>query len=134
MIEHVHDHIISELHQNTKTDTIFIISAILLNFITLGINSGIAGKETADPTDMLVMVLFAVLTFVVNLVAIFGLTKGKQTRSMLTNGLLKMYKDQKVEGYYDSSLMGNYSIRYSLFILVVAVTGIISVVVPFIVA
>ena len=133
MIEHVHDHIISELQQNTKSDTIFIISAILLNFITLGINSGIAAKEPSDSTDILVMVIFGILTLVVNLVAIFGLLKGRQTRLKLTNGLLKMYKDQNVEGYYDSSLIGNYNTRYGLFILVIVVIGIISIVVPFIV-
>lgn len=132
MIEHVHDHIISELQQNTKTDTIFIISAIVLNFITLGINSGFASKEVADPTDNVVMTLFGILTLVVNVVAIFGLLKGKQSRFKLTNGLLKMYKDQNVDGYYDSSLIGNYSTRYNLFILVVVISGIISLAIPFI--
>ena len=133
MIEHVHDHIISELHQNTRTDTIFIISAIFLNFITLGINSGIAGKETQAPSDMPVMSIFALLTLVVNLVAVFGLLKGKQTRTLLTNGLLKMYRDQNVEGYYDSLLLANYNIRYILFILVVVITGLSSILVPYII-
>jgi len=133
MIEHVHDHIISELQQNTKTDTIFILSAIVLNFITLGINSGIASKEISDPTDNVIMALFGMLTFVVNIVAIFGLTKGKQTRHKLTNGLLKMYKDQNVEGYYDATLTGNYNTRYNLFILVVVISGITSIAVPFII-
>ena len=133
MIEHVHDHIISELHQNTRTDTIFIISAIVLNFITLGINSGIAGKEIQDPSDVPVMSIFALLTLVVNLVAVFGLLKGKQTRMLLTDGLLKMYKDQNVEGYYDSSLLANYSTRYMLFILVVVLTGLSSILVPYII-
>ena len=30
MIERVHEHIITELQQNTRTDTIFILTAILL--------------------------------------------------------------------------------------------------------
>jgi len=33
MIERVHEHIITELQQNTRTDTIFIIMAILLNLV-----------------------------------------------------------------------------------------------------
>jgi hypothetical protein len=41
-----------------------------------------------------------------------------------------MYKDQGVDGYYDPSLMQNYSTRYNLFLLVVLVTGIIAIVVP----
>jgi len=70
---------------------------------------------------------------VVNLVAILGLLKGKQTRFKLLTGLLKMYKDQGVQGYYDPSLLSNYDTRYNLFILAVVFTGLISIVVPFVV-
>lgn len=132
MIEHVHDHIISELQQNTRTDTIFIIASILLNFIVLAINSGIAEKQTPEPSDLPVMVIYATLTLLVNTVAIFGLLKGKQNRAKLTEGLLKMYRDQNVDGYYDSSLINSYAVRYNLFTLVVVFLGLISIIVPFI--
>ena len=132
MIEHVHKHITAELGQNTRTDTIFILTAILLNLISLAINSGFIRESRTDTTYLIVMFIFAVLIIVVNLVAIFGLLKGKQTRSKLLNGLLSMYKDQNVEKYYDSSLISNYNTRYNLFILVVSITGFISLVVPFI--
>ena len=61
-----------------------------------------------------------------------GLLKGKQTRSRLLDGLIKMYKDQGVDGYYDTSLLSNYGTRYNLFILVVVFIGLIAIVVPFI--
>jgi hypothetical protein len=67
---------------------------------------------------------------VVNFVVEIGLLKGKQTRNKLISGLLKMYKDQGVEGYYDPTLLSNYTTRYNLFILTVLVTGIIAIVVP----
>jgi len=41
-----------------------------------------------------------------------------------------MYKDQGVEGYYDASLLSNYSTRYNLFLLAVIFIGIIAIVVP----
>ena len=132
MIEYVHKHITAELGQNTRTDTIFILTAILLNLISLAINSGFIKESRTDTTYLIVMFIFAVLIIVVNLVAIFGLLKGKQTRSKLLNGLLSMYKDQNVDKYYDSSLINNYNTRYNLFILVVSITGFISLVVPFI--
>jgi hypothetical protein len=132
MIEHVHNHITSELQQNTKSDTIFILSAILLNLITLAINSGMVEKSRTDTTMLLVMFIFVGLLVLVNIVVIFGLLKGKQTRIKLINGLLSMYRDQKVDQYYDESLLGNYSTRYNLFIMVVVCTGIIAVVVPFV--
>ena len=132
MIEHVHKHITSELQQNTKTDIIFILSAIVLNLIILAVNSGFVEKSRGDETYMVIMFLFVALLILINLVVIFGLLKGKQTRTKLLNGLLKMYKDQNVDKYYDSSLLGNYNTRYNLFMMVVVLTGLISIAVPFI--
>jgi Zn-dependent protease len=132
MIEHVHNHITSELQQNTRTDIIFILSAILLNLITLAVNSGMSEKSRTDNATLIAMFAFVCLIVLVNLVVVFGLSKGKQTREKLLNGLIKMYKDQNVDKYYDESLMGNYNVRYNLFIMVVIFTGIISTVVPFI--
>jgi hypothetical protein len=78
------------------------------------------------------MFVFICLIIVVNLVAVIGLIKGKSTREKLLKGLIDMYKDQNVDKYYDASLLGNYSLRYNLFILVVVVTGVIASIVPFI--
>ncbi|TSA54734.1 MAG: hypothetical protein D4R38_01855 [Dehalococcoidia bacterium] len=132
MIEYVHNHITSELQQNTKTDTIFIMAAIFLNLITLAINSSIVEKSRTDTTMLLVMFIFVGLLVLVNIVVIFGLLKGKQTRVKLLNGLISMYRDQKVEKYYDESLLSSYSTRYNLFMMVVVCTGIIAVIVPFV--
>lgn len=133
MIERVHEHIVTELHQSARTDTIFILTAILLNLLTLAINSIVAGQSGDDATTNIIMAMFVCLLVVVNVVAIFGLLKGKQTREKLINGLLKMYKDQGVDGYYDESLLSNYNVRYNLFILTVVFTGLIAIVVPFII-
>jgi len=130
MIERVHEHIIAELQQNTRTDTIFILTAILLNLLALGINSAVASDSNRDSTTWIVFFTFVALVIVVNFVVEIGLIKGKQTRIKLINGLLKMYKDQGVEGYYDASLLSNYTTRYNLFMLVVIFTGLIAIIVP----
>jgi hypothetical protein len=132
MIEYIHKHITDELQQNTKTDTIFILSAILLNLITLAINSGMVEKSRTDNSLLIVMLLFVVLIVLVNTVVIIGLLKGKQTRIKLVSGLMKMYRDKDVDKYYDETLLGNYSLRYNLFIMVVSFTGIIAIAVPFV--
>ena len=132
MIEHIHKHITDELQQNARTDTIFILSAILLNLITLGINSGMVENSRNDNSLLIVMFLFVVLIVLVNAVVIIGLIKGKQTRIKLVSGLMKMYRDKDVDKYYDESLLGNYSLRYNLFIMVVVFTGIIAITVPFV--
>ena len=132
MIEHVHNHITSELQQNTKTDIIFILTSIFLNLITLAINSGMSRESRSDPATLIVMYIFVILIIVVNTVVVIGLIKGKQTREKLLNGLINMYKDQNVDKYYDITLLENYDLRYNLFILVVVFTGVIAMIVPFI--
>ncbi|GAG57123.1 unnamed protein product [marine sediment metagenome] len=133
MIEYVHKHIVTELQQNTRTDIIFIITAILLNLLALGINSAMAEGSRRDPSQFIVMFIIVALIIVVNLIVIIGLLKGKQTRGKLIGGLLKMYKDQNVAGYYDSSLLVNYNTRYNLFILVVVFIGAMAIAIPFII-
>ncbi len=132
MIEHVHKHITSELQQNTRTDIIFILAAILLNLITLAVNSGMSENSRTDNASLIVMFIFVCLIVLVNLVVVIGLMKGKQTREKLLAGLIQMYKDEDVDKYYDTTLLGNYNLRYNLFIMVVIFTGIIGAVVPFI--
>ncbi len=133
MIERVHEHIIAELQQNTRTDTIFILTAVILNLLALGINSGVASGRGNDVTMWIVFFTFVCLIIVVNFVAEVGLIKGRQTRVKLLNGLLKMYKDQGVDGYYDASLLSNYNTRYNLFLLTVVVTGLIALIVPLVI-
>lgn len=132
MIERVHEHIVTELQQNARTDTIFVLAAIVLNLIALGINAGIAASN-GGATATIVMFTFVALVLIVNFVAEVGLIRGRQMRVKLLDGLLKMYRDQGVEGYYDPSLLINYNTRYNLFMLTVLFTGLVAIIVPFIV-
>ena len=131
MIERVHEHITGELGTNTRTDTIFVLTAIFLNLITLGINSGIAASN-GGTTQTIVMFTLVALIVIINFVAEIGLIRGRQMRKKLLNGLLKMYKDQGVEGYYDTSLLSDYTLRYNLFMLAVLFTGLIAIIIPFV--
>ena len=132
MIERVHEHLIGELDSNTRTDTIFVLTAIILNLITLGVNSGVAAGGGGS-TETIVMFTFVALLLVVNLVSEIGLIRGRQMRRKLLNGLLKMYKDQGVEGYYEPSLLSDYGTRYNLFMLAVLFTGLVALIIPFII-
>ncbi len=133
MIERVHEHITQELTQNARTDTIFILTAIFLNLVTLGINSGQASRNPKDTTTWIVFFTFTALVIVINFVVVNGLLKGKQMRTKLITGLLKMYKDHGVEGYYDPSLLEAYKTRYNLFMLAVLFTGVVALIIPFII-
>jgi hypothetical protein len=130
MIDRVHEHIVSELQQGARTDTVFVVIAVLLNLLMLGISSGIAQDSGENGTTTVVLGLFIALTAVVNVVVVFGLLKGRETRSRLIGGLLKLYADQHVDGYYDPALLKNYNARYSLFILAVVCMGVVAIAVP----
>ena len=131
MLEQVHQHIVSELQQSSRTDTIFVITAVVFNLIVLGINSGVA-DSAATPgggaSEDVILGVFIALSLLVNIIAVFALYPGRGTRDKLLNGLLAMYRDNDVDRYYDSSLLTNYGKRYLLFagvIICLAVTGIV---------
>lgn len=132
MIERVHEHLIDELRINTRTDTIFVLTAIVLNLITLAINAVVATSEENGVTTI-VMFTFVALLIVINFVAEVGLIRGRQTRIKLLNGLLKMYKDHGVDSYYDASLLDAYKTRYNLFMLAVLFTGVVALIIPFVI-
>lgn len=130
MIHQVHEHLLSELKSNAQTDKVFVLTAILLNLVTLAINSGVAA---GSGNNMLIMMVFIGLIVVVNVTVEIGLIKGKQMRTKLLGGLIKMYQDNDVDQYYDKSMLGSYETRYNLFMLTVLVTGLVAVLVPFLV-
>ena len=130
MIERAHRHIVSELQQGARTDTVFVVIAVLLNLVMLAISSGIAQDTAGNGSTSAVLAAFIALTAVVNVVVVFGLLKGRETRARLIGGLSKLYADQKVDGYYDPGLLENYNARYSLFIVAVVCMGAVAIAVP----
>ena len=134
MLKEIHEHIVRELQQSSRTDTVFVASTILFNLIVLGINWGVAaegGPEGArEPRSDIILALLIAAVLAINFLAIRALMSGKDTRTKLLSGLMKMYKDNAVDGYYDASLLGAYSHRYRLFTAVLAILAIIAVIVP----
>lgn len=136
MIEKVHEHIVNELQQSTRTDTIFVVTAVLFNLIVLGINSAVAGNavsEHAKASDDFILSIFILMTLVVNIISIRALSTGKNTRGKLLQGLLSMYKDNQVDKYYDAALLSNYDKRYFSFTVVILCMAMTSVVVPLVI-
>jgi hypothetical protein len=136
MLERVHQHIVEELQQSARTDTVFVVTAVAFNLIVLGINSAVAGEaasSSSGTSEDLILGVFIVMSFLVNGIAIGALYSGKQTRSKLLNGLLTMYQDNDVDRYYDASLLTNYGRRYTLFIGVILCLAVTGIVVPLIV-
>ena len=136
MLSQVHEHIVRELGESSRTDIIFVLTAIVFNLLVLAINSGFsfaATEEEAPATYDLVLAVFVVLTVLVNIIAVAGLIMGRRTRSTLITGLVDMYRDNDVDKYYDPSLVSNYRVRYLLFTGAIVTLAITAIVVPLII-
>lgn len=135
MLKEIHGHIVTELQQNSKTDTVFVVAAVLFNLVVLGINWGVAmeasrGNNTGQNDFILGLLIFG--TVLINIFAIRALIAGRSSREKLLMGLKEMYEDNDVAKYYDDDLLGTYQARYTLFTLVLAVLAAIAIVVPLI--
>ena len=98
MLVQVHEHIVTELQQNARTDTIFVVTAIVFNLIVLGINSAVAGEASSSrnfTTEDLILIVFVVMSILVNTIAVIALNSGKQNREKLLRGILQMYDDNR---------------------------------------
>lgn len=136
MIEKVHQHSVNELQQSSRTDTIFVITAVVFNLIVLAINSAVAGdavSKNPNPSDDFVLTIFFIMSIIVNCVAIIALLTGKNARKKLLNGLITMYQDNNVDKYYDSSLLKGYSTRYFFFSIVILSLTLSSIAVPLVI-
>ena len=136
MLQQVHDHIVSELQQNARTDTIFVVTALVFNLVILGVNSAVAGEAASDhPSSSgdLVLGVFIMMSILVNSIAVVALNFGRGSREKLLHGLVAMYRDNDVAQYYDTSLLRGYGKRYLLFTGVILCLGFTSIVVPLII-
>ena len=136
MLGQVHEHIVKELGESSRTDTIFVLTAIVFNLIVLGINFGVASEAAADTDDAtydIILVVFIAMTLLLNVVAVSALFLGRRTRGILLGGLVAMYRDNDVDKYYEPSLMSNYGVRYLLFAGVIATLASTAIIVPLII-
>ena len=133
MLAKIHDHIVSELGQSSRTDTIFVVTAIVFNLIVLGINSGVsiaATDRNAKPFNDIILVVFMVMTLLISGVSVTALIYGMRNRRTLLRGLIAMYKDNQVDKYYDPSMLSNYRVRYLLFTGVIITLALTAIIVP----
>jgi hypothetical protein len=133
MIKEIHDHMTNELQQNARTDTVFILSSVALNLVILAINWGVASPPPNQPhksSNDVILCLLIAAALIINFVIAKAVLSGRDMRLKLLTGLLRMYKDNNVDKYYDPGLLSAYSIRYKFFLAVIIILGFITIVAP----
>jgi len=136
MLKEVHEHIVTELQQSSKTDTVFIITAVLFNLVVLGVNWGVAAESRTDQPaagNDWILALLIIATLMINVFVLRALVAGRVTRLTLIKGLVAMYEDNGGAKYYDTTLLDTYAARYKLFMAVIVSLAVISIVVPLLV-
>ncbi len=136
MLEKLHDHIVQELERNNRTDTIILIVALIFNLIIIGVNSNSAQQANSGygySYSNLLLVVFMVLSVIINGIALVNLKNGRDTQDKLIQGLKDMYRDSQVEQYYDAALLRGYNSRYNQYMSILVVLLITSLVVPLII-
>lgn len=156
MEDHIHQDITAELSQTTHTDTITVIVGVILNLIFLLVNSLVAGAVWTEEyiyndaikgelfVDytittvfelgmMLIFVILVAATIAINVFIIRALLAGKERRIKLTESLHKMYQEEEMGKFYDSSIIKGYEARYSLYTKVVGTLGVLAVLIPVVV-
>ncbi len=133
MLHEVHQHVVGELQQSARTDTVFVVTAVLFNLVVLGINWGVAssaGQENAGAATDGILAVLMVATVLVNLFAVRALLSGRDTRRKLLQGLIAMYRDNNVDRYYDPTLLDSYAGRSRIFVAVLGCLMVVAIVVP----
>jgi len=133
MIKEIHAHITNELQQNARTDTVFVLSSVVLNLVILAINWGVASPEQQRSSDDFILSLLIAAVLIINFIIAKALLSGRDMRHKLLSGLIRMYQDNGVDKYYDSSLLNSYGMRYKFFLSVIIILAVITVVAPLLV-
>ncbi len=129
MIEHLYDHAVSELQQGSRTDTVFVVTTVCFNLVVLAINWALAASDSSG-ARLLIFILLIAATLLINTFAILALRNGRRARLALIAGLVRMYRDNGVEKYYDPELLKAYGARYNLFMAVIYCLAAIAILVP----
>ncbi|OGO16873.1 MAG: hypothetical protein A2Z15_00925 [Chloroflexi bacterium RBG_16_50_11] len=143
MKERIHEQISGELKQANKSDLVTIIIAIIVTFMLFGMAIGSAYASVSinfmglsgrvpEVSALATIIMFVSIAAIImiNLYAVRALLQNKSRRAKLNEGLMKLYKDEGMDQYYDGSIFKSYETRYNTYAVIVGTVGALSVIVP----
>jgi len=154
MKEAIYNQIGKELKLATRIDLVTVIVAVVVTLalfplalifaastvgsITGDLTSGLSGmagmaSKTLNATPTIIMFVCILAILAIDWYAARTLLNNKKQRAKLNEGLMKLYKDEGVDQYYDGSIFKSYETRYNLFAVIVTAVGALSIIVPLII-
>ncbi|MFA5309732.1 MAG: hypothetical protein WC370_09665 [Dehalococcoidales bacterium] len=148
MKERIFEQVSKELKVATRLDTKMVITAIVVTLILFSLAMGfafstvtpdlgqyssllgISSNATFNTTPTIIMFVLLLAIIVIDCYAVRTLANNKKQRAKLNEGLMKLYKDEGVDQYYDGSIFKSYETRYNLLSVMVGAVGALSVIVP----
>lgn len=132
MIEKIHDHLVSELDRSSKSDTVFVISAVLFNILVMFINWAQASSIASGGGSIAIFGIFLVGVLVVSGAALAALINSRRICIRCHEALEKIYEKEGVSDYFPKDMANLGNRRFVLSFIVVAGTGLIAALVPII--
>jgi hypothetical protein len=143
----LHQQISQELMQTTRLDTRIAVIAIVISLIlftvamifaegTTGSITGILGGIKAhvlNTAPIIIMFISILATVAVIWYSVTTLLNNKKQRAKFNQGLVKLYKDEDVDKYYDGSIFKGYETRYNLFVVILISVGAVSIIAPLVI-
>jgi hypothetical protein len=147
MKERIHEQISLELKQAMRMDTITVIIALTVTLILFAAAAVTASSTTGsivgsmtgfratsvNTASTIIMWVIILAIVAINLYAVRTLLKHKKQRGKLNEGLMKLYKDEAMDQYYDGSIFKGYEVRYDLYVVMLGAVGAVSVITPLVI-
>ena len=128
MKEQIHAHLLKEMEQASKGDTVFVICAVLFNLVVLAVNSAVAiGKSQLS---VLVFSIFMLGSVLVTVSAIVALRNASKACNIYRESLLWLYQSEGVDKYWPTQLNSANKVRFILYYLIVLFTAFMAVCIP----
>jgi hypothetical protein len=147
MKEKIHEQISYELKQAVRMDTITVIIGLTVTLILFAAASVFAAQTTGsivgsmtgfratsvNTANTVIMWVILVAIAAINWYAVQTLLKNKKERGKLNEGLMKLYKDEAMDQYYDGSIFKGYETRYNLFAVMLGAVASVSIITPLVI-
>ena len=131
MLPQVHQHLLSALDRTVRADTVFVFGAVVLDVLSIGVNSALAGGKSN--VSVLIFWLLMLGVVVVTFVAAAALRNGTKECLAYHEALMAMYSRENVAEFVPSAALTRGITRYHLFFALVLTLGGLAIAVPLVV-